>query len=243
MRFSYIINYRNRVDRSVNLDAVLKWLYPKRDNFEIIVVEQLNMVSEKSELIQCDYHVTIHNPGAFNRSWGFNVGSRAAVSDIFIFADCDIVLKWEHLLSAVALCESGIQAVDPKGEVLDLETSIYNPDSEPAPIDFSRRPGTVFAGGICVMAKRAFNQIGGFDEDCRGHGGEDDIMQVKIKRMLGNTERLNFPVYHLKHVIDREREHYQKNCERLNEVRGMERDSLYAMYSKRLIGDRDKYFL
>jgi predicted glycosyltransferase involved in capsule biosynthesis len=243
MKFSYIIGFRKKDEkRFENLICVLDWLFKNKDEtFEVIVVEQDS--EKKCDLKRYDCnHLFIHNDKSFNRGWGFNVGALNTNSDIFVFADCDIFLKWNCLLNAIQHCDTYWDAIDPKGIIYDLIYQNYDLEKSLQNGEFSIRSRVNFSGGICVIRKGAFFKINGWDEEFIGWGCEDDCMSHKIGKMLDKSKRIKFPIFHLYHEkIKKNEEEYNNNVLILKQIVKMNEKQLFEYYKNKKIGKKDKY--
>ncbi len=178
--------------RSRNLCQVLDW-YRQMPDWELIVVEQ----DASPQLDSTDWHHTLKrlyvvNGGPFNKGWGFNVGVRAARSDLLFFCDADLLLAHSALKTAMSLCSRRALAVKPFDQLIDLNLSdteaILCQASEP---DFERqdasprrgeRESLCFCGGAFFMRRNLHQALGGFDERYLGWGAEDDAMTLRMQR-------------------------------------------------------------
>ena len=257
---SYILTYRSGHDpaRRTNLDAVLKWLtaFPQ---FEVIVVEQDHTPTLQGTLPLPDARVVFaHNPGPFNKSWGFNVGARIASTHILGFADADVICA--SVVEAANAVAQGIGAVNPYRRLVDL-TEAESAQVLRGQFDFVpdrigggsiNRAGIqehiVFCGGIVFFQRNAFAHLGGWDERFVGWGAEDDAMTRKVQRARINAIELDSHVaIHLHHARStaelRETPHYANNLRLLDQYRDLSDDALKRLceVQLQLSGYREKY--
>lgn len=257
---SYLITYRESgsSERRENLFAVLRWL-AQWPEIEVVVIEQDSVPRLDRNLPQTRGGVGLaYNPGAFNKAWGLNVAARIARGSLLALADADLIVP-RALPEAAGRCSLG-HAVKPYRSIVDLtaeesgrvragEWSFAPPRAAGAP---PSREGhgeqIVFAGGLFVIHREAYLQLGGFDERFVGWGGEDDAMSVKLRRAgVALSEIGDEPALHLWHPRSREstlgQPHYAANRALLAD---------YATYSdaeftrlcevqRQTMGNRHKY--
>lgn len=257
---SYIMTWRagQTSERRDNLCAVLAWL-SQCPRVEPMLVEQDDVPRLQGPLPHpaCT-HVFAYNPGPFNKSWGLNVGYRHSRSPWLAFADADIVLG-DALSSAFDAMTNGVQAIKPYRRLHDLD------EGESARVrggEFAfvpergataaNREGIgeriVFAGGVFLIARGAFERLGGWDERFRGWGGEDDAFSLRLGRARIPVVELDTrPAVHLAHPRSRattfEQPHYAANLALLEDYARMQ-DAQLARLSEiqmQIIGNRDKY--
>lgn len=235
--FTYIISYRHNVERYNNLKRTLEWVN-SFSGVEVIVVEQ-DKHSKISNLKINAKHIFIKSDMPFNKSWGFNVGTKYANSDIIIFGDSDLIMDPQKFIEAIQLIKE-YEMVNPYNSVVDLtqqETNIQL--SEIIKID---RPGrgetdiqkVPMCGGICIFRRDAINKIGGWYEQFIGWGGEDDFQAIKVKNFLTWAE-VPGRCYHLYH--DRsapDMKWYQRNLQLLQKLGVMSKEELQKVINNSL---------
>jgi hypothetical protein len=113
----------------------------------------------------------------FLRSWALNVAARSARGDALVFLDGDLLLP-SGFAESVLLRLDGADVVQPKRFTFYLD--------EQATCRICDRAGALAgarcvevvenleAGALVVLARDAFFSIGGWDEEFRGWGGEDN---------------------------------------------------------------------
>jgi predicted glycosyltransferase involved in capsule biosynthesis len=179
--------------RQRNLAYVLDW-YQQMPGWELIVVEQDNSPRlDSTDWTYTRKRLYAINGGPFNKGWGFNVGVRAAQSDILYFCDADLLVAHSALKAAASLCSRHALAVNPFDRLIDLnplDTAAIlvqgqSPDfeREDASPQRGNREKLCFCGGAFFMRRNLYHAMGGFDERFVGWGAEDDAMTLKMQRM------------------------------------------------------------
>jgi hypothetical protein len=142
--------------------------------------------------------VVVDPPGdRFNRGRAFNLGLRKTSKRLVIFADSDIVVSRERLISS---CEKALKfdAVTPYTSCFsmspDQTKAFYRDGSLTA---FDRRTGLNIASCALIMQREKALQIGGWEE-IEGWGAEDNIQAIKISRSLTHAT-CEGPIFHLYH--------------------------------------------
>lgn len=236
MKFSYIISFKNsNKDREKNLLYILDNLKKIKQeiDFEIIIVEQdeISKINFEDDI----RHLFIYNKKLFNKSWGFNCGAKIAQTDLFIFADSDIIIEKNDLFKCLEEIKN-FDSIDPKGNVFDLDANGNK---------VAVRKGVVFGGGIVLIKKEAFLKINGWNEDFEGWGCEDNAMTVKMHRFL-KCKKMNFDILHLFHndrvlVPPRNEMFYKLNEARWKNLEKMSNEQIDKKYFKINIGNILKY--
>lgn len=227
--FTYIISYRHSAERYNNLRRTIEWV-GSFSGVEIIVVEQ-DKHSKIKDLNLPFKHIFLKTNMPFNKSWGFNVGSKYANTNIIVFGDSDLIMNPEKFIEALKMIES-FEMVNPYSSVIDLTAQESNlPIPELVNID---RPGrgetdiqkVPLCGGICIFRKDALQRIGGWHEDFIGWGGEDDFQSVKVKNFLTWAEVPGkcFHLYHERTAPDMK--WYQRNLQLLQKLGEMSKEDL-----------------
>ena len=244
--------------RRHNLSYVLDW-YQQMPDWELLVVEQ----DQAPELDSTEWRYTtkrlyVVNPGPFNKGWGFNVGARAARSDVLFFCDADLLLAHSALKAAQSLCSRRALAVKPFDCLIDLNQadtqSILSGRLAP---DFERedaskirgdREALCFCGGAFFMRRNLYNALGGFDERYLGWGAEDDAITVKLQRMTTELAVLEGrAAVHLWHergdLATFGNPHYPNNLRMLQEVTQASAESLrfQSDLQRQIMGNPGKY--
>jgi predicted glycosyltransferase involved in capsule biosynthesis len=211
IRQSIIISYRESdEDRKINLQKLLPFLSKLLDyETEIVLVEQditskINWIDHNDQI----KHIFIYNNKIFNKGLGYNVGVNNAKSDHLIFNDIDVFLKIDSYRSSLKLLN--------KADVVNPYDTLYYLDKNQSKTFISNNydfniietlgqkiTPDVISGGIFMMKKEKFLSIGGFDENCYGYGYEDDIFDIKIKKLELNIIKAKDVAIHIHHKINK----------------------------------------
>jgi hypothetical protein len=201
-----VINYR-----LANLTSVLSWLrrFPE---LAVILVEQdrtptLN-VDDMSPHLQGVNYQFVYNPGAFNKSWGLNVGARCANTEVIGFGDADVICG--DMVESLKACIDRVVAANCHRRVIDLSAPQsalvhagnhdYLPSADEAHARAKQQEQVVFCGGNFFIRRQAFLELGLWDERFLGWGGEDDAMSLKLQRArVSAMEFDSRPAIHLHH--------------------------------------------
>jgi len=217
MTTSYITTFRDSGPyRLTNLLTVLHWLRGF-DLDQIIVVEQDQQSTLDEDLLPSNVQpVFCFNPGPFNRAWGMNVAARLAESDVLIVSDADMIMDQQTLGLAAAACHGQHGAINPYRRMRDLSESetralvdrTMTIDQLPQQDSNTRNRTGIgefvsFCGGIFVIQRALYFDIGGMDERFSGWGGEDDAMSHKLLKLYPNARELDRSMaFHLWHPRD-----------------------------------------
>jgi hypothetical protein len=224
--------------RTRNLEFLLRHLAATA--LEIVVVEQ--DTTPRLSLGARVRHVFCHNPGRFNRAWGFNVGAKAATGERLICGDNDVVIP----ATTLRTLPRSDRLIIPYRRCLDLseeatrglqETGVI-PEGEGAP----RGEWTV--GGAFVIARASYLAIGGMCEDFEGCGAEDDAFYDRCKKTIGVLRSRSLLLYHMHHeraaARDGDADAYNRNVRLLRRELAKTPRQLRAERATRF-GDPDKY--
>lgn len=195
-KFTFIIGYRHKKDRFINLKRTLDWVN-SFSGVELILVEQDKHTKIGHLNLNCK-HIFVKSDQPYNRSWGFNVGLKNSNSDIIVFGDSDIIMDPHKFIEALKMIKD-YDMVSPYTSVIDLDPK---ESTLPLPnilkIKKKGRSGINPCGGIAIFRKEAAFNIGGWFEKFIDWGGEDDHMFMKTKHFL-NWKELEGSCYHLYH--------------------------------------------
>lgn len=246
LSFSFIIPYRHDAVRFTNLKRVLEWAGSFTES-EIILVEQ-DTHSKIGHLNLPCRHIFTKTKMPFNRSWGMNVGVRAAKSNIVVLTDCDLLMDPNRFIEALNSVGE-YECVSPYRSVVDL-----NPQETMANLEqilAINRPGRGetdhqkinICGGMTIFRKDAYIKIGGYNEDFIGWGGEDDYQAIKVENFL-KWKEMPARCYHLYHERQQpDMKWYQRNLQLLQKLKAFSKEDISKQITHSLskIGSKNKY--
>lgn len=244
--FTFIIGYRHRLDRLMNLRRTIDWVNGF-SGAQVILVEQ-DKYSKISHLnLKCQ-HVFVKSNLPYNRSWAFNVGTKYAKSSIICCGDSDLIMNPQDFIAGLQAMQQ-YEMVSPYNSVLDLTPQESNLALEQ--LVQINRPGRGetdnqkinISGGIAIFRKDALNKIGGWSENFIGWGGEDDFQTIKVKNFLTWTE-LRAKVFHLYHErVQPDPKFYQRTLQILQKSQQMSKDELIKSINNETprIGMKNRY--
>ena len=184
------------------LDSIALQTFSK-DRFEILVVDDFSQPelegamlnyspSSGDEIAAVTY---IRNSGNLGRAKTRNRGIAASTGEIVLFMDVDQVVD-ENLLAALdtAFAGSRLQSVRanssvwapllPKSAYLRYYDSRFlgkRSREELASIDLNNLPAKYFASGCIAVTRAALDLVGGFDEEFRFYGCEDEELGARLE--------------------------------------------------------------
>ncbi|MCP4214121.1 MAG: glycosyltransferase, partial [bacterium] len=197
--------------RLANALAALRALHLQtleRLRYRVVVVEQDRSPNLKESLLPfCDRYIFAHNPGPYNRSWGFNIGAVRSMgkTGAFCFVDADLLVPPDFLSCCLHEIKSGARAVLPYNEVLYLDAAstlkAVRDRLRTRPFNPHDYKGDIFSlsvGGVVWVEPALYFDIGGHNEDFRGWGWED---REFLNRLTQKTtiKRLPRRLLHLYH--------------------------------------------
>lgn len=212
-KISYIIPYKHNIERFLNLNRVLDWLYSIPLDMEVIIVEQLDIESKfklSDVLNKCRIISVESNSDVFNKSWLMNIGIRNTDSNVLIFGDCDMILSVNNFIESVRLISSN-HVVSPYNRVIDLDEKesilTFNDIFKINRVGRGEQDNQKInlCGGITIFRRDALMNIGGWCEDFEGWGCEDDFQTFKVNLFkLIHTECVSnsYHLYHKRSVVD-----------------------------------------
>lgn len=133
----------------------------------------------------------------FNLSQARNRGAAMATTErILVIADADTIPDERALHSAVRRAHTQMVVFYPFTTYHSLPAEAVNEEILGAIKPKKSYPGSV--GGICVMHRNVFIQLGGFDEHFTSWGYEDNAFELAAEAVVG-TERINGDIYSFDH--------------------------------------------
>lgn len=252
----YIIGHRsskNDSSRDRNLKAVLMWLKANFP-FEVLVVEQDSAETSVKRLVESFgfRYKFLYNSGFYNRSWAFNVGVSMTEKSFIVCADNDVFMMPSQLKESL-LGLMMHESISPKNTAIDLSESMTQRFAQDCNASFTitaeGRFGINFSSMLVAFRRHSYFRIGGWDENFRGWGGEDDAQTFKIKKILKCFEFQN-PAFHLNHSRNQatgngtpHHQLYKNNVDILNRVSSYNEAELNMYISNLLVvnGNENKY--
>lgn len=172
---------------------------------ECIVVDQSN-VPIRDALPKHVRHIWLDNsalePG-WRKSWGYNVGARAAMGEILIFQDGDVLMPSRYAGEVLTALRDGHHAAASLQRFLfyvdqpatsRILAGLMDPSQ--SKIDQIRHN---WKGGTIAIRRHTFFDIGGFDEGFVDWGGEDDEFYDRCAE-VGHLRAGYIPFVHLWHA-------------------------------------------
>lgn len=152
-------------------------------------------------------HEGHHDEGPFNAAAARNEAARLAGDwEVAVFVDADtVMLDHSPVRKAIALAARSGQFVRPYDRYWmtdeDSADELIRTGARPRR---ARRLGSGFHGGVNVVPRRLWDDVGGYDERFRGWGWEDTAFEYAC-RALGGFHQLPGEVFHLWHPISGDR--------------------------------------
>lgn len=203
---AYIIGHRG-LQRLPHLLATLESIAGQADAvIECIVVEQDVEATLTGMLPDWVRHIHTPPPTAgmpYCRSWAFNIGAKAALAEVLVLHDNDMVIPADYSKEILARVKSGFEVVNLKRFIFYLTEKHSAAMFENAFSLDLHAPESIMqnseGGGSIAISKQAYEAIGGFDESFIGWGGEDNEFWERAQtRTVWNYAYL--PIVHLWHA-------------------------------------------
>lgn len=192
-RVSFVIGHRGEA-RAPHLLRTLSTIAAQRDvPVECIVVEQSARPVIQSRLPPWVRY--LHTPIAsddepYNRSQTLNAGAALAKSPLLVLHDNDFLVPAQYAAELAKRHDEGNEIIDLKRFMFYLTPDESRPE---------RVVQNLLAGGSVAADRRAYDEIGGFDESFVGWGGEDNEFwdRASTRRVFAFGY---FPLVHLWHA-------------------------------------------
>ena len=178
---TFVIGHRGEA-RLAHLLSTLRSIAGQRDaRVECVVVEQDTIARAKSHLPSWVRHVHAPPPREdmpYCRAWAFNIGVREAKAPLVVLHDNDMLVPGDYASTALRIAQSGYEAMNLKRFVFylaqDATTQLLSGASAWSDAPPEAIVQNLEAGGSVVIAREAYERIGGMDESFIGWGGEDN---------------------------------------------------------------------
>ena len=226
-RLTAVVPFRGAgdADRTQNLATVLAWLSSMP--IQVVLSEQSE---QASALVPPGIaHVWSASSAPFSKAVACNEGVLASRSSVVALVDADTMVRSRALLTSAQLIRLSasaqpVAAIRPFGQLIDLDRDqsarVHDTGALPGegvgPGDMSRRWEHIpLAGGILVIERSAYLDVGGMDEAFSGWGGEDDAFSRILERCDVPSRKLTSETaYHLWHSRPGEKRYGHPNYAR-----------------------------
>lgn len=145
-----------------------------------------------------DFELCLGDPdGDFQRSQARNLAAAKATGDVLIVWDADTFCNDVFLKEALALVEQTGTWAFPYGRYYNLNETYTRDlirknarDEYPRPEPFEVEHDIESTGGIYVITRQAWDQIGGYDENFVDWGYEDNAFHLAGRTLVGAPSRV-----------------------------------------------------
>lgn len=140
----------------------------------------------------------------FSRGCSINDGVARASGDLLVVCDADLVLPVDQLdlgVITVAARSGMCLPFDRYHYLTGAATLEVMAGVQPTPDTPRQFAMDSSVGGVCVIDRKTFNLVGGFDPSLRGWGGEDYAFWAAVDT-LAEVHRVPGVLYHLWHPTD-----------------------------------------
>lgn len=213
-----VVTYRGAThERQENLYAILKHYDLTYQDYRIILIEadvepkfDWNVLSDSKVL-----HVFVHDAGPFPKATLCNMGVKLSTSTIVIFNDIDCLAQPETVQVCVnellnnpahnVICPyTPVVNVSGKMKQIFLDTpsyplihEVYEAQNETNTDFYILYSNNI--GGVVVLRRQDFIQVGGWNPRFLGWGGEDNEFFVRATRLGLSWCSVPPPLFHLHH--------------------------------------------
>jgi hypothetical protein len=174
---SFIIGHRG-AERLPHLRLTLESIKSQRHaSVECIVVEQ-SVTPEIARHLPgwVKYvHTGIDGSMPYCRAWAFNVGARIAKGEVVVLHDNDLLVPREYAKEVRNRFEEGFEVINLKRMIFCFSSSGTRRVIQEETL--SETPESIVQnaqGGSLAVSRDAYLELGGFDEEFVGWGGEDN---------------------------------------------------------------------
>ena len=141
----------------------------------------------------------------FNRHRAYNQAAAQAHTDILVYAESDMLIRFDQIDKAIALAAETPRLVVPFTErhELNADDSILVRNQQANPETFKAdvvKPKPRRIGAINVVSQQALNMVGGWDETFTGCWWDDRAMHIAFDMCTAPTVWVDGPAWHLWHL-------------------------------------------
>ena len=201
------------VPRMRNFMFLLKWLEHHYSGlFDLLIVEQDSQKRLDFQALGLGSHARyefIHNPGEYNRGWGYNVAVKhfCTESKVVVLMDTD-VLTGSNFVREVMDCHSKYDAISPYQNIYYTNEAEAESVYAGMRIDHLANPRCIknpvtVAGGLLIIKRDTYLNLKGFEQYV-GYGCEDRAFDVTLFNHVPEARLRIAPVsyVHLFHPRD-----------------------------------------
>lgn len=213
-----VVSFRaSTQERMDNLFTLLNYLDATFIDYRVLIVEGdvqslLPLALLEDTRIK---HIFVHATGAFPKSLLYNTGAKYAQSDVIIFHDSDLIINPEAFNVALnAVQKNSNLHVSPFYQVVNFSETAkkqfvqvpnygYFKDFDLLDFNSEYKILSVGAvGGVNVLNRQKFMQMGGFNSNMIGWGSEDGEFYVRWQRAGLGWYAIDYVAFHLHHDVD-----------------------------------------
>lgn len=217
VKITFIIPFRG-FTRLAQLNKCINNLKERYPHCEILLIEDGSVPVIKQAIPGVRY-MFIYSKRLFNKAQCFNIGFLAASNNIICGIDADMLIP-------STLIDLTIDKVN-KDRVVFPGKEIYYAYEWIDPKDLSQkfwyhktwtkdRATTQFHGGIFICNKKAYTNVGGFDQRFEGYGSEDTSFYMRCTESKDNADTTRvLDLIHIDHDYNEAEQHAIETNRRL----------------------------
>ena len=197
MKLTVVIPYTHGDEqRQQNLLNLLSTIAAQTfTDYELIIVEEvIGDNTEKAPYNAAYKYFTLRDNRKFNKSWCINVGIRNANGDGILVLDADMTFKRDYFEKVVTFSKQYPKFFN-GFNYITLLPGKDNPVCRVLPYNNQ----AIIGGAWYTSKKFFFEELGGFNEDYFGYGGEDNDTGERAKFLLKNVPELIYSITHQYH--------------------------------------------
>lgn len=160
----------------------------------ILVAEQdsSSAITDIPELFACN-KLLLEDSQEFNKSRLVNLAAANSQGEILLVCDADVIVEAHQLDLAWQAVQADYDFARPYGQLIDLDPEQTNTylNSQILVDDYKEGESNdrshlgerlCWAGGVFLVKKSVFFDLGGFDERFQGWGGEDNAFELQLRK-------------------------------------------------------------